>query len=177
MEKQYVDIINVISNIMKKSIQFDNALKSGHMCVLKQLSSDISKESNKLQSLHHVNKKYLDICDKINKINEYSISYLSKQQPMVLLNNKNTLLLFYSENCLQSKQFMKEWSELQNILSNKINLLSINCDNVPKNRKICECLKVKYTNKPIIKYVTPTKVHDYNGSLNVNDILQSLLIR
>lgn len=163
-----------------------------------------STSSNKTIS-PEINMEITSILSKIDKVNEYTIKHfidlckIHNSNPSVdesnllVVNNipvvdtvaddlnkmakykesNNTMILFYSPDCVYCRMFYPEWKKLKLALNNKVNMIAINCKKADK-QEICDYFKIdRY---PTLKYVTPTKIHDYYGNMNMEEILKTFML-
>ena len=201
-----MDKINLILDILKLSLEFDSLLEDSKFCDLKKCSDEINKKIIQFEHLlkstestkftEHiepieaikpiefeiVSAEIYSILDKINKVNEYAINYFIKLCNKDNKNNqnnqnnkksKNTMILFYSDKCKYSINFFSEWEKLKEGLNGKVNMIAINC-NKSNKKQICDFFKIyEY---PTIKYITPTKIHDYYGEMNYGEIVSTFML-
>lgn len=168
--------INLISDIIKISLKFDDVLKKGKFCELKKYSDELN---NKLEILEKSGISDLDIeilstIDKIKQINIYAINHVSKL--LEKYNHKksnNTLIFFYSNKCVYSRNFFPEWKNLKKTLKDKVNMIAIDCKKEDR-QDICNFFNIH--EYPTIKYITPTKIHDYHGNMTHDEILNTFLL-
>ena len=180
-----MDKINLISNILILSLEFDDLLEKNKFCDLEKCSEEIKLKINEYKSISHKNKKLNNlnseislILDKIQKINMYAIKHFSnlcknENKKINVNESNNTMILFYDEKCKYSTIFFPEWKKLKNTLGNKVNMIAIDCRKI-ENRDICKFFKIyEY---PTIKYVTPTKIHEYYGDMKYEEIMDTFLL-
>lgn len=166
-----MDKINLVSTIVKLSLKFDDALKNNKFCDLQKISDNIKLCIRKLKitSSDTLDTEIDKLCEKIIEVNEYAINHIMK-----LKNNKQTeniLIFFYTENCQPSIDFVPEWKKLMTNLNGKVHLISVNCG---KYKSICKDFNIyEY---PTVKYITPTKVHQYFGTMKAEDIMEEFLL-
>lgn len=178
-----MDRINLLSDIIRTSLKFDTALENGKFCDLQKYSDELkSKLQNlKLTQRDNDDNEIVEFCDKIYKVNTYTIGFIEKvkknNKQSKQLNNSskhnNTLIFFYAENCQPSANFVPEWNKIKTRVGSNVNAISINCSK-SKHKEICN--KFKVYEYPMIKFVTPTKVHDYYGEMNSVEILNEFLL-
>lgn len=181
--------INLISDVIKISLEFDELLLNGKFNELKNKSDEFNFKLNKLKeyNMAQFDNDILSIINDINKINIYAIGSVAKNHNSynshdnsiktnsMKSNRKenNTLILFYTNRCKYSIMFFPEWKKLKTHLNGKINTIALNCEN-EKYTKICKYFNIyEY---PTIKYVTPTKIHDYHGNMTCNEINDTFLL-
>lgn len=170
-----MDKISVIADMMKISLEFDNALTNGKFCELQKYSDKFNEKISVFtkEQLTQFDKEILDLFDKLGQINTYAVSYTAKQCNQSHKDGLNTLLLFYSDKCRASMNFASEWKRLKTSLRGRVNLIAVNCKD-KDHKDICNFFKIyEY---PTIKYITPTKIHDYYGAMLFNEIIDTFLL-
>lgn len=170
-----MDKINLISDIIKTSMKFDDALKNNNFFELKKLSDDVNTKFKLYKSLksNEFDKEIEGLLSKINQVNIYAVDYVNKINKNSTKYDKrghNTLILFYSDTCQASINFMNEWEELKKKLVGRVNTIAINCK-TDKYRDICNFFNV--SEYPSIRYTTPTKIHEYYGEMNHDEIMNT----
>jgi hypothetical protein len=167
----------IISEIIKLSLKFDEDLKNNKFDDLKNISDKIiSYFKNINKSDIKSNKKLIDLCEKIIKINECAIKYVKNDSNKMTKNDsdkmtKNILVLIYDKNS-DTNNFLSEWMKLLEKYKNKINFISMDYE---KNKELCNGLNLK--NCPAIKYITSTKIHDYDKDLNFYEIEKTFMLK
>jgi thiol-disulfide isomerase/thioredoxin len=82
--------------------------------------------------------------------------------------DKPTLINFYAGWCKYSKDFMKTWDKLENIIKkDKINLLKIEC-----SKKKEECKKFNITSFPSIKLFYNGIIYDFEKERSIKNIIE-----
>ncbi len=170
-----MDKINQISDIIKISLDFDTALENGKYCDLQKYSDKLN-EMNKIireQNLSLFDKDILDLIDKLNQVNLYAIKHIAKYCKQSQKEGYNTIIFFYNDKCEESIKFFPEWKKLKSTLKGRVNLIAINC-NKKEHENICNFFKIH--EYPTIKYITPTKIHDYYGNMEQDQIINTFLL-
>lgn len=165
-----MDKITVITNIIRSSLLFDCDIQNNKYDMLNTYNEKIA---NLLIDLHlsPIEEEMLKLCEYIHNINNNIIDKISHRKISKLDTKKNTFIFFYKENCKYSMLFIPEWKKMKNLLDNKFNMVSINCDKI-KYKNICNFFRVyEY---PTIKLVTSHKIIDYFGEMNCDSIINEL---
>lgn len=169
-----MDKINIISDIIKISLKFDDTLQNGSFCELKKISDEFNENFKKLKKDNLlIDEELIELFDKLSQINTFTVSRLVKNCEKSHKEGLNTLLLFYSDKCPASVRFYPEWKSLKTDLKGRVNLIAINCKN-KKHENVCNFFKIH--EYPTLKYVTPTKIHDYFGEMEKNEIINTFLL-
>jgi thiol-disulfide isomerase/thioredoxin len=166
--------MNLVSDIIKISLKFDNALEKEKFCNIQHLSDKLKSKLRKLKLIidSEFDESLCDLCEKLSQVNEYAINLVNKNIKTTNLKstysaktNKNILLFFYAEKCQPSVIFSKEWEALSKKINNKISTISINCTKHPDM-----CNQFNIYEYPTVKYATESKIIDYNGQMTADEI-------
>lgn len=165
--------ISYITNILRESISFDDAIKNGDYANLKDFGTKISDDIKSLKffdSANNIENELSKLSMDLNIINGQIITELGATQKVN--ENKNTLIFFYKENCKISSNFAPEWAKLKSLNNGSANMVAINCSN-PKYNDICSLFEI--TQYPAIKYVNKSSISQYNGKLSADNIYATFL--
>lgn len=170
-----METIILITDIVRSSLKFDSELTKGNYENLSQISNKIKTQLQKLKLISFEKTNLISLCEKLYKVNEYAINYVRKSitkliKPNSNLMTNNMLLFFYINGCEPSKRFSKEWIKLSKSHEKKIKFISFNCNENEKCKELCK--KFNIYEYPTIKYITPTKVHNYYGDLTADGIIR-----
>jgi protein disulfide-isomerase-like protein len=87
--------------------------------------------------------------------------------------DKNNIILFYTEWCGHSRNFMPIWDELVEEL-NKINF-NIKCVKIDCDKDKDKCIKYKVNGFPTVKLIVDNKEIEYTGKRNVESLKEFIL--
>lgn len=155
---------------------FNSDLEKENFKDLNKISNKIKTYLQKLKLTSSTDSKLIKLCTDLHKVNEFAINHIKSKlkqihyYPSDNALTENILLFFYINNCEPSKRFLNEWLKLSNMFDKKIKFISLNCEN-SESKEMCK--KFNVYEYPTIKYITPTKIHNYYGELTANAIIEN----
>ena len=114
-----METLTLVTDIVRLSLKFDSDLEEGKYNVLQKTSDEIKTKLQKLK-LVSTKAKLNELCEKVYKVNKYSMDYVNSELPKSDSVTDNVLIFFYAEKCKPSKLFVPEWEKMSEKLNGKI---------------------------------------------------------
>ncbi len=160
-----------IAHFLETTHNFDKSVTSIPNSELFSLHKLELKHAQNL-SLLEDDPEIVQICYDLFKTSEKIFRYVSENKHQTIDKTKNTLIFFYKNDSLESKNFIHEWKKIKQLFNDKLNVISVNCGkNTIVHKEICDLAKVK--TYPSIKLVEKGKIVDYVGKITFDEIKQT----